>query len=115
VILCALGGRTDHLLANVFMLAAPGLEGRAMLASGDTEITLVAGERAFAGRPGDTLSLLPLGDAATGIWTEGLRYPLRGETLPRGYARGVSNVFVGETARVTVEGGRLVAVHTRCS
>ena len=114
VILCALGGRADHLLANVMLLAAPQLEGRALLASGDTEISLVTKELALSGRPGDLLSLLPLGGDVSGIWTEGLAYPLRGETLSCGLARGVSNVFLGERATVRVASGRLLATHIRC-
>src|SRR3972149_51102 len=44
----------------------------------------------LAGRPGDIVSLLPLGDAA-GVTTVGLRYPLDDEDLPAGPARGGSN------------------------
>ncbi len=45
-----------------------------------------------------------------GVTTEGLAYPLRGETLEAGSSRGVSNVFVEETARISVERGVLLAI-----
>ncbi len=113
VILCGLGGRLDHALANLFLLALPELEGRAILASGDTEVQLVTSEGVLRGRRGDLLTLLPFGSDALGVETEGLKYPLRGESLPLGYARGVSNVFTGVQAVVRLDQGRLLAVHIR--
>ena len=48
--------------------------------------------RTLAGRPGDVVSLLPLGPGVVGVTTAGLAYPLRDEPLPEGPARGLSNV-----------------------
>ena len=62
------------------------------------------------GVPGELLTLVPLGGAATGVTTDGLEYPLRGETLAPGTTRGVSNVFLGREARVTLERGVLLAI-----
>jgi len=44
------------------------------------------------------------------VRTEGLAYPLEGETLQPGSSRGVSNVFVSATARISLERGVLLAV-----
>ena len=55
--------------------------------------------------PGDLLSLLPLGGDAIGVTTEGLQYPLHDETLFLGQARGVSNVFTGSRAAITLRRG----------
>jgi len=46
------------------------------------------------------------------VRTEGLRYPLRGETLRFGPARGVSNIIAAAGARVALDEGTLVVVHT---
>ncbi len=113
IVLCALGGRLDHTLANLFLLGLPGLEDRALIASGDTEVRLVRRRSRFHGAVGDLLTLLPLGADAVGVKTSGLAYPLQGERLPAGYARGVSNVFTEERAEVSVERGSLLAIHTR--
>jgi thiamine pyrophosphokinase len=51
-----------------------------------------------------------VGEPAEGVTTEGLVYPLRGETLEAGTSRGVSNVFAEATAQVTVERGVLLAI-----
>lgn len=117
VVLGALGGRFDHALANALLLALPALRGRrARLAAGNEEIALIrGGETAeLTGAPGDLVSLIPLGDA-TGIVTEGLQYPLRGEALRAGPARGVSNTLTSARATVFVEAGLLLRIQIRSS
>jgi thiamine pyrophosphokinase len=113
VLLCALGGRLDHALANVFLLAVPELDERSLVASGGTEVRLIRRSARFEGAKGDLLTLLPFGVDAVGITTVGLEYPLRAETLPVGLARGVSNVFEGAQAEVSLQAGALLAVHIR--
>jgi thiamine pyrophosphokinase len=118
IVLCgALGGRTDHLLANVLLLARPDLAGLdvAMVDGPETVRLLSApgvprGLR-LSGATGDLLSLLPLGGDAVGVTTDGLLYPLHDETLFMGQARGVSNVFEAETAKVTLRRGNLLVIH----
>ncbi len=112
VVLGGLGGRLDQLIANVLLLTLPQLEGvSARIVDGRQQAFIIRGEATIHGRPGDVLSLIPLGGDAQGILTEGLLYPLRDETLRPGPARGVSNVFTAQTARVTLRRGALLAVH----
>jgi len=116
VICAALGGRADHMLANVLLLARPELAGLSViLADAEQTLRLVRGGQTLrlCAAVGDLLSLLPVGGDARGIVTEGLLYPLRDETLYLGQARGVSNVFQAPEARVSLEEGLLLAVHTR--
>lgn len=113
-ILGALGGRIDHELANLLLLAHPRLEGLdTRIISSEQEISLISQTRLFDGTIGDLLSLLPIGGDATGVTTKGLAYPLRDETLFFGPARGVSNVFTLEQPIVHIRSGLLLAVHTR--
>jgi thiamine pyrophosphokinase len=123
-ILGALGGRLDHELANVALLAHPRLAGRrARLLAGDARVTLLvargsAARRAatasgtFAGRRGDLVTLQPVSDAVRGITTTGLRYPLADGTLRLGPARGLSNVRTAAVATVGIRTGRLLVVET---
>jgi thiamine pyrophosphokinase len=134
VICAALGGRVDHLLANVLLLARPELARvRAMIADGPVTVHRLRGgegdtERGnkgdaengsggahleLDGAAGDLLSLLPVGGDAAGVTTRGLAYPLRDETLYMGQARGVSNVFKGARAHIWLRGGLLLVVHTQ--
>lgn len=114
IVIGAVGNRLDHTLANVYLLALPQLEGRTVkLVGGREEVTLLRpGTHRIDGRSGDTISLLPVGGAAGGVRTEGLSYPLHGETLHFGPARGVSNVMAGVTAHVTLNSGWLLLIHT---
>lgn len=110
----AIGGRIDQTLANITLLALDALDGcDVRLVSGAQTLWLIGpGAHEIHGARGDTLSLIPLTGDAVNIRTEGLDYPLRGETLHVGPARGVSNVLSGAQARVTFESGWLVVVHT---
>lgn len=114
-LLGALGGnRFDHALANVLLLA--GFEPHPLrIVDGESTCWLLRGPGAttIEGKAGDLLSLLPLTGNAEGISTQGLYYPLRGETLEFGKPRGVSNVLTGAHAEVTLERGLLLIVCTR--
>ena len=111
-IIGALGGRWDHTLANVALLALPELRGRQvrMLAPGQT-LMLVPGALDIPGKVGDTVSLIPLAGPAHGVTTRGLQYPLRDATLSFERARGVSNVLLEPPGRVEVRAGLLLLVH----
>lgn len=117
VLLGALGGdRLDHALANVLLLASRELRGRGGSAvRGATVVrALHGGDRlALAGAAGDLVTVLPLGIDARAVRTEGLRYPLSGEDLRAGAARGLSNVVERPPAAVSLEEGVLVVIETR--
>lgn len=124
VVLAAWGGRVDMALANVLLLADERLAGaRVAIWEGDETLWAIRppGDRVADAiapgvpRAGDRLSLLPLGGAATGIVTHGLRWPLAGETLEIGPTRGVSNRVVDPSAHVELASGLLLAVHTPAS
>ena len=114
VVLSALGGRLDHTLANVLLLALPRLSAvQIRIVDGNEEVLLVGDGRAVTvdGRPGDTLSLLPLGGDAKGVTTAGLAWALDGDPLHFGASRGVSNEMTGSTARIEVREGCVLVVH----
>ena len=123
IILGALGGRRfDHTLANVGLLGLPGPgEAEVELLDETTRVRLLRAPAAeggastceLSGEVGDIVSLLPLGVPAFGITTEGLLYPLRGETLLPGPARGLSNVRIAADASVKLRQGSLLVVETR--
>ncbi len=107
-LLGALGGRPDHFLANVLLVAQTrGLKA----ADAAIEMWCGSGLDIIEGKPGDLVSLLPFDARVEGVATEGLEYPLRGETLERGSTRGVSNVMQGERAQIISTRGKLLIVH----
>ena len=115
------GGRLDHFLGNIALLAMlpNGVQAQALM--GQTEIFVTHGhgtrgvkqqgeELALNGKPGQIVSLIPWGGDAAGIKTEGLRWPLAGETLPLGTSRGISNEMTGTQASVSLESGTLLVI-----
>lgn len=115
-ILGGLGGRLDHTLGNIYLLAASQLVqagARARLLGESEEVTVLRGgeELELQGQPGELVSLIPLTPVAQGIRTGGLYYPLRGEPLYIGPTRGISNQFTGTIATVSFEEGLLMVIH----
>lgn len=111
----ALGGpRLDHLVGNLLLLSSPWLATvRVRMVDDWHEAFLVKGSSTFDGERGDTVSLLPLTPAVKDVWTEGLLYPLRGESLSQSATRGVSNAMTGAEARVIHGDGVLLLIHYR--
>jgi len=110
-ILGAMGGRWDHTLANVALLALPELrERRARLLADRQTLFLVRDAAVLEGQAGDTISLLPMAGDAHGVTTKGLRYPLDNATLSYERARGVSNVLLDPPGQVSLRMGILLVV-----
>jgi len=111
LILGALGSRIDQTLANVLLLTLPEMRSvKIRILYGRQEVFLIRNEALVEGQVGDTLSLLPLTEQVTGIYTEGLEYPLENDTLYLGPSRGISNVLTSSQARVRIGQGLLLAV-----
>lgn len=109
-----IGGRLDQTMSNIYLLALPALRGvDVRFVSGRQAAWMIyPGENIVQGTVGDTVSLIPLSGAASGIRTENLHYPLKDETLSFGPARGISNVMTADHARVWFQDGLLLVVQT---
>jgi thiamine pyrophosphokinase len=110
----ATGGRLDMTVANLLLLLLPALASvRVEIWAGrQTAYVLRPPGGEIGGNPGDTISLLPLGGPAGDLTSTGLAFPLSGETLPVGPARGVSNRIVAAPASVELGSGSLLVVHS---
>lgn len=115
------GGRLDHFLGNIALLASLPKRVRAQALMGETEIFVIHGygirgteeqgvELSLSGKPGRLVSLISWGGDAAGIKTEGLRWPLASESLPLGTSRGISNEMTGTQAKVSLESGTLLVI-----
>ena len=56
------------------------------------------------------LSLFSLGEKASGINIQGMKYTLKDYTMTNDYPIGISNEFIGEEASISVEEGALVCL-----
>ena len=114
VVLGALGGRLDHTLCNVLLLALPVLRGITVrIVHGAEESQLLYSGKAVTieGQPGDLVSLIPLEGDVRGVTTAGLAWALADEPLSFGLSRGVSNEMTGSGARIEITEGTLLVVH----
>ena len=111
IVIGGYGGRLDHFLANVALLGSARFAPARVEAHFDEgSVHVVRDELVVGGEPGQLITLLPANGPAWGVRTDGLRYPLHGETLESGSSRGVSNEFVEERATVALDRGVLLAV-----
>jgi thiamine pyrophosphokinase len=116
VLIGALGGeRLDHELANLLVLADDAWSSTPLelaVVHGPTRVLVLRGGARIElqGKTGDLVTLLPIAGAAEGVRTDGLRYPLGGETLRMGRSRGLSNVVEAAPASVSVERGILLVI-----
>ncbi|MCU1350829.1 MAG: thiamine pyrophosphokinae [Acidimicrobiales bacterium] len=108
------GGRIDHELADLLLLAsAPLGETEVVAHLGVATVTVVRRSHPAAhltGAVGAQVSLLPVHGPAWGVTTFGLRWPLANAMLVPGTTRGVSNELVDTTATVTCEHGVLLVL-----
>lgn len=114
ILLAALGGRMDHTLGNLSLLTNPAFrDADVRIDDGRTEAFVIWQAGVVQGQAGDLISLLPVDAVVKGVRTDGLEYPLRGETLWRHQGRGISNVMLSENAKITIEDGTLFCIHSR--
>lgn len=111
IIVGALGGRVDHLVANFHVLAmAKGIPTE--IWDENTSVQLVFDKIRLPKEDYQTVSLIPLSTEVTGITTHGLAYPLANEPLCLGKVRGVSNYYNADEAEIAIENGVLLVI--RC-
>lgn len=108
----ATGGRLDHTLANLMICSkADWQAAEFILTDGVEDIYLLRKSKTIHGAVGDLISLLPLSETVTGVFTMNLAYPLNHETLFRTHARGISNVMASNQATIQIESGILLCFH----
>lgn len=108
---CALGGRLDHLTANLQTLAFAVEHGaRAHIIDSSTEIhAFTRGSMELPAREDWSLSVFSLTDACTGVSISGTKYLLDNVTVTNAFPIGVSNEWRG-TAKVSVDDGTLMVM-----
>ena len=108
----ALGGRWDHTLANLLLIQHPMLQQRTLIFYADGQrLFPIRRHAVIRGRPGDTVSFLPLEGAAQGVTLRGFRYALEDGVLVPGSTLAVSNILEAEEGEVWVASGTLLCIH----
>lgn len=106
------GGRVDHALANLHLLAMAATRARARAVDEDAEVHVATPERPveLALPAGTTLSVIPFDARCEGIRYAGLRYHLEDAVMTAGDPYGVSNECLAPPQRIQVRSGRLLVV-----
>jgi thiamine pyrophosphokinase len=114
VLLGILGGaRLDHALVNAMLLADPAYRGLGLRAVwGATQLRAVHPHETatLRGPVGSLVTLVPVRGDASGVRTQGLRYPLTDDALHFGRSLGLSNVVASLPASVSIEQGVLLII-----
>jgi len=111
---CALGGRIDHTLSNVFLLCRGHEKGiRTFLVDEYCESFVLDKKVTFINEKGKTVSLLAMTPEVTGINLSGFLYPLENGALKMGESRGISNVINEARAVISAAEGILFVVKYR--
>ena len=114
MLVTALGGRLDQMLANIFLLSQKLYSGIHMtLIDGYQWAALVrTNERlTISCREGDTISLIPLSPTVSNVTFAGVQWPLNEATLEFGSTWSVSNEMTGVEAKVSIGRGLMLVVH----
>lgn len=105
------GGRIDHLIANLLLLAAARYAPLRLRAWWGVDVVHVVRDTVtLTGEDGGRVSLLALHGAVEGVSTTGLRFPLTDAVLEAGSSLGMSNALSGPLATVTVQRGVLAVL-----
>jgi thiamine pyrophosphokinase len=114
VLIGAFGGRIDQSLGNLFCLLTAELEAfKLEIYDGQTRGYLLRSKEScsITGRPNETVSLIPISQAVSGVTTSGLVWPLTQSTLQFGRSLSISNKLSTPQASVSIETGMLLALH----
>ena len=111
-LVCALGGRLDHLIANLQSAVFAAVRGaRVQIHAADTEIYTLRNDRLrLPRREGYSLSVFAAEDRCRGFSVSGTKYELEDAELTGDFPLGVSNEWASEAAEISVREGTLLIV-----
>ncbi len=111
-VFAGLGGRMDHLFANVFFPCAwPTQIERFTFFGDDCIISYSQGHQELSGNKGDLVSILPLSAEVKGICLTNFEYPLEQYNLSYGSSRCLSNVMTADQATIDHQEGLALIIH----
>jgi len=117
ILLCALGNRLDHLMANIESLhyiASRG--GKGEIYTEDEYIATIIPSyepTIISKRPGFSLSLFSLTDICMGLSIRGTKYTTENITLTNSFPLGHGNSITDDKASVSIESGVLLVIESR--
>ena len=108
-VLGATGGRLDHTVSNLGLLARRALGKKLVFLGADNSIIAVTDEIILEAMPGETLSFFTI-DPAVRVSIGGVRWPLQDQPLDLVGRPSISNEAVSEEVTIHAEGGAVIAM-----
>jgi len=109
----ACGGRIDHTLANIQLIASLAQKNIKAYIHDQKIITAVCnGEINFDAGYKGYISVFSHSDKCTGVTIEGLKYSLDNAELSNLFSLGVSNEFLGTESKIKVKNGTLIIIYS---
>lgn len=115
-ILCGSGGRMDHFMSNLCMLAMCCEKGiRAYMVDPWNRIQMIRSGITLEKQKqfGTYISLIPYSEQVTGITLTGFKYPLQKATLTNQISLGTSNELIEEEGRIELQSGNLLIIESK--
>ena len=112
---CCTGGRTEHTLANIQLLAYLSENNmRGWLIDKKNIITAITDANIFF-EPccGGYISIFSHSEKSSGVFLKGLKYELNNAVITNTFPIGVSNEFIGIESNVTVEKGTILIIYPK--
>jgi thiamine pyrophosphokinase len=106
-VLAAVGGRSDHEVGNLGLLARYGMGEDLLFEGHDWRALAVAGQARLAAAEGETWSFWTY-DPAVRVTIEGVRWPVHSAPLAAHDRPSISNQAVAREISVTADGGSVV-------
>ena len=109
----ACGGRLDHTLANIQLLASLAERRmKAFIHDGETVVTAVCnGSICFPKNCEGYISVFSHTEKCTGVYIRGLKYTLENAMLSNSFPLGVSNEFIGCNSEIVIGNGTAIIIH----
>ena len=108
------GGRIDHILACLAILAMPDLQKvNAKIADGKSTVYYITEHFELDTEIGDLISLQAWGEGVQGLSTTGLKWELNNADLHPWGALGLSNLVIQNQIIVSLKSGQLYLTHTK--
>ena len=108
-VLGATGGRLDHAVGNLGLLARRALGGRLRFLDTDHQVVAVVGEALLPAVAGETWSFFTL-DPVVKISLDGVRWPVENQPLDLAGKPSISNEAVSDNVTIRAEGGAVIAM-----
>ena len=107
-----IGGRLDHTLANIQMLVSMAKNSHKAFLIGDGVIVTAIHNSSVVLPAKNTgiISVFCMSDTAEGVSIDGLKYSVKDGKLANDFPLGVSNEFIGNKAKISVQQGTLIVV-----